>query len=145
MDQFPVFKISQGDKFAQKLKGDLIMISVRKSDNFEKKEITDLEDAENVEKEVLLGFSEDVETFAMRRFTLGNGGHTPYHSHGWEHEVYVLAGEGRIRTEDENRVLSPGDAVYVPSNETHQFVSESEGFKFLCLVPKRGEPTTSEE
>lgn len=121
------------------------MISVRKSDDFEKKEVTDFEGAENVEKEVLLGDPEGVESFAMRRFTLGSGGHTPYHGHDWEHEVYVLAGRGKIKTEEGDKVLSAGDAVYVPPNEEHQFVSEGEGFTFLCLVPRRGEPTTSRE
>ena len=121
----------------------ITMISVRKSDDFEKKEITDLEGAENVEKEVLLGDPEGVETFAMRRFTLGAEGHTPHHGHDWEHEVYVLAGRGKIKTEEGDKPLSGGDAVYVPPNEEHQFVSESEGFTFLCLVPRRGEPTTS--
>ncbi|MCF7891122.1 cupin domain-containing protein [Candidatus Bipolaricaulota bacterium] len=121
------------------------MISVNRSEDFEKQEITDLEDAEDVEKEVLLGDPEGVETFAMRRFTLGRGGHTPHHRHDWEHEVYVLAGRGKIKTDEGDKELSGGDAVYVPSNEDHQFVSETEGFTFLCLVPKRGEPTTSEE
>ncbi|MFB6290302.1 MAG: cupin domain-containing protein [Candidatus Bipolaricaulia bacterium] len=119
------------------------MIYVRKSEEFEREELTDLEDVENVEKEVLLGDSEGVETFAMRRFTLGAEGHTPYHTHDWEHEVYVLTGKGKIRTERGEKDLSPGDAVYVPSDELHQFVSDSEGLKFLCLVPRRGEPTTS--
>jgi len=121
------------------------MISVRKSGDFEKIEITDMEGAEKVEKEVLLGDPEGVETFAMRRFTLDSGGHTPYHCHEWEHEIYVLDGRGKIRTEEGDKGLSSGDVVYVPSDEKHQFVSESEGLTFLCLVPRRGEPTTAEK
>ncbi len=120
------------------------MISINKAGEYEKIEITGLEGAENVEKEVLLGDSEGVETFAMRRFTLDEGGHTPYHNHNWEHEIYVLAGEGKIRTGDGEEELGAGDTVYVPSGEKHQFISNGEGFTFLCLVPKRGEPTTSE-
>ena len=120
------------------------MISVRKSGDFEKQAITDMEGAEKVEKEVLLGEPEGVAGFAMRRFTLDSKGHTPYHYHDWEHEVYVLAGSGEIKTEDGSKELAAGDAVYVPENEKHQFVSESEGLTFLCLVPKRGEPTTAE-
>lgn len=123
----------------------IIMISVNKEGEFERKEITDLEGASGVEKEVLLGKPEGVETFAMRRFTLTEAGHTPYHSHDWEHEIYVVEGEGKISTEDGEEELSAGDAAYVPSGERHQFVSESEGFAFLCLVPKRGEPTTSSQ
>lgn len=120
------------------------MITVRKSGEFDKKKVTDLEGAENVEKEVLLGKPEGVETFAMRRFTLDNNGQTPYHSHEWEHEVYVLNGKGKIKKQDGEEELSAGDVVYVPSGVTHQFVSETEGLSFLCLVPKRGEPTISE-
>lgn len=119
------------------------MISINRAGEYEKKEITDLEGAEKVDKEVLLGASEGVETFAMRRFTLDAGGHTPYHGHDWEHEIYVLAGKGKIKTGDGDKELGAGDTVYVPSGEEHQFISDSEGFTFLCLVPKRGEPTTS--
>ena len=121
------------------------MISIKSSEGTEKIEITDLEGAEKVEKEVLLGSDEGVENFAMRRFTLDKGGHTPYHSHDWEHEVYVLKGEGKIKTKDGDKKLSRDDAVYVPSGEKHQFVSGNEGMTFLCLVPKRGEPTTANE
>lgn len=122
----------------------IIMLHVKKDGEFETKEITDLKGAEGVRKEVLLGAPEGVETFAMRRFTLEEGGQTPYHSHDWEHEIFVLEGKGKIRTEDGEKDLASGDAVYVPSDNKHQFLSESEGFAFLCLVPKRGEPTTAE-
>ncbi len=120
------------------------MITVKHSGDFEKKEITDLEGAEKVEKEILLGAPEEVENFAMRRFTLDKGGHTPYHCHDWEHEVYVLAGTGKIKTESGEETVEAGSTAYVPPNEEHQFISEEEGLTFLCLVPKRGEPTTSE-
>lgn len=119
------------------------MIKVKSSEDFEKKEITDLEGAENVEKEVLLGAPEGVENFAMRRFTLDKEGHTPYHSHDWEHEVYVLRGTGKVKMESGVEEVTAGSAAYIPPNEKHQFISEEEGLTFLCLVPKRGEPTTS--
>ncbi len=122
----------------------IFMITVKSRDDFEKEKITDLEGAKEVEKEVLLGAPEGVESFAMRRFTLAGCGHTPYHSHDWEHEVYVLEGKGVVKTEEGERQLASGSAVYVPSNEEHQFLSDEEGMKFLCLVPKRGEPTTAE-
>lgn len=120
------------------------MVKVRKSGEFDKKKVTDLKGAKDVEKEVLLGQPEGVESFAMRRFTLDSHGQTPYHSHEWEHEVYVLNGKGKIKTKNGEKAISGGDVAYVPSGEIHQFVSESEGLRFLCLVPKRGEPTISD-
>ncbi|MBI3912507.1 MAG: cupin domain-containing protein [Armatimonadetes bacterium] len=61
--------------------------------------------------------------FAMRRFDLEPGGHTPMHDHPWEHEVYILAGEGELRSPTGARPFRAGDAVYVPVGETHQFVN----------------------
>ena len=44
----------------------------------------------------LLGEGDRTPNFAMREFELEPGGHTPHHFHPYEHEIYVLAGEGAI-------------------------------------------------
>jgi len=50
--------------------------------------------------------------------------------------VYVLEGEGFVRHEDREHPLGPGDAVFIPANQVHQFRStESAHLRFLCLVP----------
>jgi len=36
------------------------------------------------------------ENFAMRLFEVEPGGYTPYHKHPWEHEVFVLEGDGVV-------------------------------------------------
>jgi quercetin dioxygenase-like cupin family protein len=37
---------------------------------------------------------------------------------------------------NEERKVKPGDAVFVPSNEKHQFRNESKKtLRFLCLIP----------
>ena len=76
-------------------------------------------------------------TFAMRRFTIKKGGHTPLHSHDWEHEVYILEGDGVIKDKDENEYsLKPGNFAYVEPNEIHQFINRGvNDFIFLCLIP----------
>ena len=45
----------------------------------------------------LIGEKESAPTFAMREFEVSPGGHTPKHFHDYEHEVYVLAGDGHDR------------------------------------------------
>jgi quercetin dioxygenase-like cupin family protein len=76
-------------------------------------------------------------TFAMREFELAPGGHTPLHVHGWEHEVYVLAGEGVAVGEEGERPLAPGAAVFIPPGERHNVRNPGAGpLRFLCLVPR---------
>ncbi|MBM3494148.1 MAG: cupin domain-containing protein [Armatimonadetes bacterium] len=75
-------------------------------------------------------------TFAMRRFTVEPGGNTPYHSHPWEHEVYVLSGCGAVRTEAGLEPIASGRAVLILPRETHSFVNNGDApMEFLCMIP----------
>ena len=99
----------------------------------------DAEGAVAVRIQWLIG-KEEAPTFATRRFTLGAGGHTPFHSHGWEHEVFVLQGRGALLfgEERDERPLAPGNFVYVPACAVHQFRNDGEeDFVFLCIIPVR--------
>jgi quercetin dioxygenase-like cupin family protein len=74
--------------------------------------------------------------FAMRQFTVEPGGHTPRHTHPWEHEAYILAGKGVVLGEDGEEQVNPGDVVFVPQDEEHQFRNTGdEELTFLCLIP----------
>ncbi len=84
----------------------------------------------------LVGENEGAPTFAMRQFEVAAGGHTPLHTHPYEHEVYVLEGEGVVLEGDVQHSLRAGDVVYVRPDEVHQFRNSGSGpLKFLCLVP----------
>ncbi|MGD0159141.1 MAG: cupin domain-containing protein [Candidatus Bathyarchaeia archaeon] len=75
-------------------------------------------------------------TFAMRLFEMEPGGHSPFHNHDWEHEVFVLEGEGLVVGGKEEKKIKAGDAVFMPPNEKHQFKNNGKKtLKFLCLVP----------
>ena len=78
------------------------------------------------------------ENFAMRLFEIEPGGYSPFHSHPWEHEVFILEGEGVVVGANEERSCKPGDAIFVPPNEKHQFKNNGgKTLKFLCLVPHK--------
>ena len=84
----------------------------------------------------LVGTNDAAPNFAMRQFELAPGGHTPRHMHPYEHEIYVLEGEGAIVDGDVSRPLRPGDVVYVAPDDVHQFRNTGSGaFKMLCLIP----------
>ncbi len=94
--------------------------------------------AEGVTIRVLMGDNVNAPNFAMRRFEIAPGGGTPYHSHPWEHEVYVLAGKGKVRRKGGETELEAGSFVFVPPEEEHNFVNTGAApFSFLCVVPAR--------
>jgi quercetin dioxygenase-like cupin family protein len=74
--------------------------------------------------------------FVMRVFTVKPGGHTPRHSHPFEHEVFVLSGKGRA-VGKETFEMSPGDAIYVPPDDPHCFENAGlEDLRIICVVPR---------
>ncbi|MEM2972032.1 MAG: cupin domain-containing protein [Candidatus Bathyarchaeia archaeon] len=76
------------------------------------------------------------QNFAMRLFEIEPGGFSPRHTHAWEHEVFILEGEGAVYSGGEERKFKPGDVIFIPSNEEHQFKNTGiKTVKFLCLVP----------
>ena len=89
-----------------------------------------------VAMQMLVGRDDAAPNFAMRPFVVQPGGHTPQHSHPWEHEVFVVEGQLCVECNDEQHVISAGDAIFVPSDSMHQFTNESnQPARFLCLVP----------
>jgi quercetin dioxygenase-like cupin family protein len=84
----------------------------------------------------LISDCDGARNFAMRQFELAPGGHTPRHSHPYEHEVYILEGEGIVVEGDREHAIKPGDVVFVCPDEVHQFRNPSaQPLRFLCLVP----------
>ena len=76
------------------------------------------------------------ENFAMRLFEMENGGNSPLHSHNWEHEIFILEGEGTVVGGQEEKKFKAGDAIFIPPNEKHQLRNSGEKpVKFLCLIP----------
>ncbi|MBW6514052.1 MAG: cupin domain-containing protein [Candidatus Syntrophosphaera sp.] len=74
--------------------------------------------------------------FALRMFEVEPQGHTPFHIHDWEHEVYVLEGTGVLQTERGDLPFAAHDAIYVDPGLKHAFKNTGTGImKFLCIIP----------
>jgi quercetin dioxygenase-like cupin family protein len=96
--------------------------------------------APGVTKQVLIGPADGAPEFAMRCFSIAAGGATPFHQHDWEHEVFVVEGEGVVVSDKGETPLKQGNVVFVPGGEMHQFKNAGKKtFAMLCLVPMRGE------
>jgi quercetin dioxygenase-like cupin family protein len=74
--------------------------------------------------------------FALRVLDVQPGCSTPYHNHWWEHEVFVLEGEGvAVQESGETRIL-PGSVILVDGDEMHCFRNTSHDvLRFICLIP----------
>ena len=96
----------------------------------------EMDGVKDVSMQVMVGREDQAPNFAMRHFVVQPGGHTPHHSHDYEHEVYIVAGTGQAECDGETATVTEGDVLYVPANAVHQFRNDSDTpFRFLCLVP----------
>ncbi|HDP95009.1 MAG TPA: cupin domain-containing protein [Candidatus Aminicenantes bacterium] len=87
----------------------------------------------------LIGEDSPAPGFWMRLFEVQPGGYSPRHQHDWEHEVYVLEGEGEAVSETGPRPIRSGSFVLVMPGEVHQFRNTGKTpLKFLCMIPKSG-------
>ncbi len=90
----------------------------------------------------LINDTDGAPNFAMRQFAVEPEGHTPKHSHPYEHEVYVLSGSGIVLEGDEEHPITAGDFIYVRPDEIHQFRNTGTApLTFLCMVPHIPEGT----
>lgn len=116
---------------------------IRNIDQVESKPVA-MDGVKGVKMAVMVGRDDGAPNFALRSFTVEAGGHSPRHHHDYEHEVYVVSGEGTVFLGGRENPIRGGDVVYVPADEEHQFKAGARGLRFLCLVPVTrncGEPT----
>ena len=84
----------------------------------------------------LIAKDDGATNFAMRLFELIPGGRTPLHTHAWEHEVFIVDGEGTVWRDGEEVPIRAGTAVFVPPEEKHRFKNTGkQHLRFLCMVP----------
>jgi quercetin dioxygenase-like cupin family protein len=115
--------------------GEEVAMLIRRAEDTPAEEVR-MDGVKNVTMRLMVGRKDHAPNFAMRHFTVGPGGHSPRHQHNYEHEVYVVAGQGRLEYNDTFHDLKAGDVVFVEPNAMHQFTNTGEeDFQFLCLVP----------
>ena len=84
----------------------------------------------------LISKKDGAKNFAMRLFEVKPGGYTPLHQHDWEHEVFILEGNGTAKNKEKDIGFKQGDFFFVKAMEWHQFVNTGDKtLKFLCLIP----------
>lgn len=91
-----------------------------------------------VSKRILISAKDNAPNFTMRLFHVEPGGFTYHHSHDFEHETFVIEGEGQVITADGSKSIKTGYVIFVEPGELHQFKNTGNTrLSFLCLVPNR--------
>jgi quercetin dioxygenase-like cupin family protein len=110
-------------------------MKVNRVDEVESQPVT-MEGSHGCRVRWLIDQSDGAPNFAMRQFEVETGGYTPRHSHPYEHEVFVLEGQGVVCEGDAQHPIAAGDFILVKPDEVHQFRNTGEStLRFLCLVP----------
>ena len=101
-----------------------------------------MQGAKDVWKQLPVSAADGTPSLSVRAFTIMPGGHTPYHTHPFEHLNYVIEGEGALVTaEGEERPVKKGDFALVLPGEKHQYRNKSAEHPMImiCAVPKEYE------
>jgi quercetin dioxygenase-like cupin family protein len=121
------------------LKG--IEMKVIHTDDVEKT-VPAMEGAVGITKQVPISGADGSPLFSFRVFTIEPKGHTPYHTHPFEHLNFVIGGEGVIVREDGTETpVHRGHFALILPDEKHQYknTSDSEDMVMICAVPKEYE------
>lgn len=95
-----------------------------------------MEGAEGAKIRWLISQKDGAPQFATRMFEVSVGGHTPFHAHAWQHQNYVLEGEGALVTEDGDKPFKAGDVIFVPPRMKHSYKNTGDTLmRFLCIIP----------
>ena len=74
--------------------------------------------------------------FCMRVFEVEPGSSTPSHAHPWEHEVFILSGQGVVVGEQGETPIAKDSVVFVPPDEHHCFINNGDDvLRFICVIP----------
>ncbi|MCB7129964.1 MAG: cupin domain-containing protein [Candidatus Brocadiales bacterium] len=97
-----------------------------------------IEGAREVKIRWMINEDKGADNFVMRHFEIDPNGHTPMHTHAWEHEIFVLSGEGAVVNGEGEKALKEGDVVFIPKGERHQFKNAGKSaFTLLCMIPSK--------
>lgn len=92
---------------------------------------------EGIDIRWLIAQKEGAPNFAMRVVELQPGAVFTPHHHPYEHEIYVLEGEGVVTNPDGDvGVMQPGVFLLVPPDEIHGYRNAgAQPLKFICVIP----------
>ena len=110
--------------------------TIVKNDSQTPENPVNMEGAKSVNIQILIGPDDGSKNIVMRKFRIMPGGHTPHHTHDFEHVIKAEKGKGVLVGPDgKEHELHEGMSAFAPSNVLHQFKNPyDEPFEFLCIM-----------
>jgi quercetin dioxygenase-like cupin family protein len=87
----------------------------------------------------LIAEKDGAPNFAMRVIEVRQRGERiPLHRHGYEHEIFIIEGQGNVLSPAGAKPVAYGNFVFVRANEEHGFENTGDKpFRFICVIPKQ--------
>jgi quercetin dioxygenase-like cupin family protein len=82
-------------------------------------EVVDMDGAQGTVIRHVITEKDGAPNFNMRVLSMEPGGLSPNHSHPWEHEFFILSGEGIGEVDNKEGNVRQGDVIYVPPDIQH--------------------------
>lgn len=84
----------------------------------------------------VIGKPEGAPNFAMRVIEFDPGAVFATHAHPYEHEIFVLEGEGVAHGATGEVDMRPGVALYIAPDEPHGYRNTGAAkLRFICVIP----------
>jgi quercetin dioxygenase-like cupin family protein len=92
--------------------------------------------AEGITIRWVIGQPEGAPNFAMRIIEFAPGTAFGPHEHPFEHEIFIVDGEGVAEGPDGTVELRAGVALYIPPGEPHAYRNIGESpLRMVCVIP----------
>ena len=87
----------------------------------------------------LIAEKEGASHFAMRVIEIKTRGEKiPLHGHNYEHEIFIIEGQGDVLCPAGSKPVAYGSFIYIPAGEEHGFQNTGDSpFRFICVIPKQ--------
>ena len=87
-------------------------------------------------KREVINADDGAPNFCMRVLEVEPGSSTPSHSHPWEHEIFVLSGQGKAVSEQGETPVVKDTVIFIPPDEHHCIMNTgSDILKIICVIP----------
>lgn len=82
----------------------------------------------------LITHRDGAENFSMRLITVPGGNSTPDHSHDYEHEIFVMEGEGEAELDGKITTVGRESFLFIPGGVKHTIRANTK-MRMICVVP----------